>query len=131
MAARRSALTLIEVLVSVSILAIGAVTVSQALARVSQAARLSELQAAAYVFSLTKMAELDLAIGGGVAVEDAVGGGSFRVDQQEFTWAVSGDPLPEDASLQAVTLRVSWQFCGQTYVRRIDAWLRPPLAGAS
>ncbi len=77
------------------------------------------------------MAELDLAIGNGMAIKDAAGGGSFRVNEQELTWAVSGDALPEDASLQAVTLRVSWQFCGQTYVRRIDAWLRPPLAGAS
>ena len=104
-------LTLVEVLISIAILAVGAVLIMQALARGAQALALARHRATAYSFAVSKLADLDITSARGSTPKTA---GQFGTGPDRFDWHVEVAPL-EVPSLQVVTLTVEWRQGGQRY----------------
>ena len=129
---RRTGLTLIEVLISVVILSTGAVLVMHVFAKSWETVRVAEHRAAADVFALSKMADLELANHQGLDLMKRPSG-AFRVDGHPFTWQVSVEPPdpehPEGSSL--VTLTVTWPRGGDTDRLQCQTLLRPPVVPAA
>ncbi len=119
-------LTLIEVLISVVILSTGAVLVVQALARAAYAQAVVERQTAAYLFAMSKMAGLELAIDEGQELKDREAG-SFRVENQLFQWETTAEPSRDDPELTTVALHVRWRYGPQTFEQRLETWMGVPL----
>lgn len=122
-------LTLIEVLVSVVILAVGAVAIAQALAKASEAQAIADDYAAANLLALSKMADVELAFRKGEPVEDGQTG-SVRLGLRSFDWQVAAAPLMDDPNTSTVTLVVNWRRGRTPYERRVDTLLRLPLVEA-
>ncbi len=118
-------LTLVEVLVSVVLIAVGTVVVMQALAKVAQAQAIAEDRAQAYLIASTKMAEAELATMDGTPLSEH-DGGHLRVNQQPFDWTLNATTSAEDAQVQAITLAVSWSRGQKTYRQEVSALVRLP-----
>lgn len=100
-------LTLIEVLIAIVIAAVSATVVLQAFAGLARGLTIAERRTAACAFATSKMAELI------VAPRQRTGqanldGGTFRLDDQPFSWQAVAQPLNDEHSLEAVTLTVAW-----------------------
>jgi len=119
---RDRGLTLIEVLVSVVLLAGGGVLVMQALAQVSHALTISQQQSQAYLFALSKMADLELAVREDGELDRVEG--RFDVGRDQAAWDVSSRYVADDPQLLAVTLRVVWPIGRPTSERHLETLLR-------
>ncbi len=106
-------LTLIEILVSVVILASAVVFIMQALARSTFTLALAKNRLAAYAFSSAKMAELETAYAQGAVPKE--GAGHFRVGRDEFDWRVDASASSEDPQLERVTPTVEWRQGSNAY----------------
>ena len=96
---------LIEILLSVAILAAGIVVIMQALARGAYALTFAENQLRAYTFARSKLVDLDMSFRRGV---EPVDHGEFRIGHEQFRWGLMAAPL-EEPRLQVVTLTVAWR----------------------
>ena len=122
----RHGFTLIEVLVSLAILGLGAVTVLQALARIAHAQALTAYQANAYLFAVSKMGDVEVAFREGKDIHDQ-DTGSFHVGPRNFQWELVATPVVEAPGVRAVSLTVRWRAGQQAYARRFETQLREPL----
>jgi prepilin-type N-terminal cleavage/methylation domain-containing protein len=116
-------LTLIEILVSVAILAAGAVLIMQALLRGAYALTFAEQRFHAYTFSVGKLADVETALHTGQSLTPH---GRFRMGKDQFTWQLDASPLPEDPQLELVTLTVGWGAGRQERSTRIGLLRRVP-----
>ena len=116
-------LTLIEVLISVVILAVGAVLLAQALAKISYAQALAGDRAAVYFLAASTMAEVEVAVQEGSMPEKGQRG-SMRLGQQAFVWEATSQALEEDPKAASVILTVSWRRGASTFERRLETVVR-------
>ena len=121
-----SGLTLIEILVSVAILASAMVLIMQALARGASALNLARNRLSAYRFSVAKMADLELSAGQPSVPRTE---GQFRAGRDEFHWRVEAASSPDEPQLELVNLIVAWDQGRHTYESQVSA-LRPVPAPA-
>ena len=125
-------MTLVEVLVAVGILSLAAVAVLIALAAVSHALAVAENRAGAYSFSLSKMAELQMAAGVAASQGQPLqwkAHGAFRVGAQPFDWSVATEPAPIDPALELLTLTLAWAQGDQGHESRFKTLIRIPEEG--
>jgi len=118
-------LTLIEVLLSVVILAVGAVVIMQALVKISYAHTIVEDQTRASLLAMSKMAELELAVREGVFPEKGERGRE-RMGTQTMLWEATSQAREEDPTLAAVHVTISWRRGSAVGERQLDTLLRPP-----
>jgi type II secretion system protein I len=116
-------LTLVEILVSIAILAGATVFVLQALVRGAHALSLARNRMRAYTFASAKMADLELQFRQGLSPDPA---GRFRVGRDQFLWRVSAEPSASDPRLERVTLTVSWQQGAHAYATHLGTLRRIP-----
>ena len=117
--------TLVEVLVSVAILSVGAVAVMQALGRSAAAMTVAEARAQAHQFAVNKMAEVELAARLGQEMEESTGG-SFLQGTRQFRWSLSA-PLPEEGpGMRPVSLTVEWELGGESHAYTVQTAFRVP-----
>jgi hypothetical protein len=125
-------LTLVEVLISVAILATGAGMVLQALARGAHALATARHRATAYAFSAAKLADVRQRLDQGTLDKTA---GEFRSGTGQYRWDVATSPLAIDPvsgapMLELVTLTVGWtqgrhDYAEEfAYVRRVPGAVR-------
>lgn len=122
---KNKGLTLVEVLVSVVILSVGAVLIMQALGRVSTAWTLGEGRLSATLFLMSKMGEVELALQEG----QDLGGhphGSFQSGDRQFGWDLVYGSVPDDPNSTAVALGVTWKAGQHTFEHRLETILRRP-----
>ncbi|MBI4343451.1 MAG: prepilin-type N-terminal cleavage/methylation domain-containing protein [Candidatus Omnitrophica bacterium] len=105
-------LTLVEILVSVAILAGGTVLVLQALARGAQALSIARNRSVVYAFSAAKMADLELAAHEGGASQRE---GSFTQGRERFRWRVEHAPVEASPLLERLSLTVAWRQGARDY----------------
>ena len=118
-------LTLIEVLVSIVILSTGVALVLPAFARIVHAQELAARSTQAYLFAVSKIAEVELSALQGI-VPTEVEEGSFRVGQQPYVWELSAVPVAEDPQVHLVTLDVAWRFGQDHSTRNFSTLVRVP-----
>jgi prepilin-type N-terminal cleavage/methylation domain-containing protein len=99
-------LTLVEILVSVAILASAAVLIMQALAKGAYVSTLAHNRLRAYAFSTAKLTDLEVAFAQGLTPDSE---GEFRDGRQSFHWLVETAPAAADPALEQVTLTVDWR----------------------
>ncbi len=126
----RGGLTLIEVLVSLVILSVGAVTILQAMVRISHAQTLAVYQSKAYLFALSKLGDVEVAFREGKDVEER-DTGTIRMGEHAFQWELVAIPLVEEPLVRAVSLAVRWRAGARTFQRRFETQLRVPAPGNS
>lgn len=117
--------TLVEILISVAILASAVVFIMQALARGAYALSLGGNQMRAYTFASAKMADLEVALSQG---EDVDKQGSARSSRDQFRWRVATSPVEDEPQLQLVTLTVEWNQGSRTYESAYSLLRRLPEA---
>ena len=115
---------MIELLVSVVILASGAVLVMQGLAKAAQATLVIDQHEGAYLFALSKMADVEVAARAGKELLEHEGG-TFRREGQAYEWEVVTSSM-DDPQVKDVTLTVSWRAGSQAYDRRFETLVRTP-----
>ena len=115
-------MTLIEILISVVILASAAVLVMQALARGAYALAAAKNRLTAYLVATTTMAELELHARSAQAMRPE---GRFRVGRDQFQWRVETSPTSDDPPLTLVQLTVEWQQGLHTYASTITTIRQP------
>jgi len=118
-------LTLIEVLISVVLLAGGVVLVMQSFATASEAMARADDRSAAYLFAMSKLADLELAHQEGRDLT-ARSSGSFRVGRRPFSWRVELAPSAERVGGKLVTLSVTWPRGRSTDEAEYTMLLTPP-----
>ncbi len=121
----RAGLTLVEVLVSVVLIAVGTVVVMQALANVAHAQLVAEDRAQAYLGAASKMAEVELAVAGGTPLPEETGG-QGRLHEQPFEWSVSAVAHADDPEVRTVTFAVRWNRGRDTYRQEVSTLVRVP-----
>ena len=114
-------LTLIELLVSVAILASASVLVVQAFIRGAYAMTTAANRLRAYEFASAKMADLELNLDQGVAPETA---GQFRIGGDLFQWKADMAASDSDPELALVTLTVGWHQGPHGYETSVSALRR-------
>jgi hypothetical protein len=120
-------ITLVEILVSVAILAAAVVLIMQALLRGAYASTLAEQRFHAYAFSVGKLADLEMALHTGQTLAPH---GRFRMGNDQFTWQLETAPLPEDAQLELMTLTVGWGTGRQERSTQMGLLRRVPEEGS-
>ena len=120
---RRIGLTLIEVLVSIAILASASVLVMQAFVRGAYVLALARNRLGAYTFASAKMADLELGFARGVAPKPS---GQFQIGRDQFQWRVEAAPASQDPELELVTLTVDWHQGSRAYASRVSMLRRLP-----
>ena len=118
-------LTLIEVLISVVLLAMGAVFIMQALARISYAQLVAEDRRSAYFFSLSKMAEIELSVWQGTFPKEGEHG-RVRVGASTGSWDVTASPLADDSQEMAIVLTTSWHRGADAFTHHVETILHIP-----
>ena len=114
----RRGFTLIEILVSVAILASAMVFILQALARSAYTLSVASDRLNAYVVSAQKMADLELALWQRQVPDPK---GHVRLGRQEFDWHVDSSPMSvDDPQLEVVTLTVSWYRDRKPYASQVN-----------
>ena len=121
----RRGLTLIEVLVSVVMLATGTVFIMHAFASAAEAHARLERQTAAWLFAVSKIDEVALALQEGQELGDDEG--TFRSGDQLFVWTVHSEPDAEDPQMLAAGITVTWQRGTDRYERQLRTTVRVPL----
>ena len=116
-------MTLIEVLLSLAILAIGQVVILQALARGAYALAGAERSSTAYAFAAAKLADLDLSFQQRVEPKMS---GRFGSGQGAFEWHVDRVPQDDQLRLALVTLTVGWRQGKHEYASRFNMVHRAP-----
>ena len=116
--------TLVEILVSITILATALVFILQACVRGAYMVTQTKYRLSAYAFASAKMADLELAFRQGVVPKAA---GEFRVGQDQFQWHVDTEPASENAQLEQVTLIVGWHQGRYAYESRVATLRRMSL----
>lgn len=123
----RRGLSLVELMASVVLLAVGSVVVMHALALAAYAQAILERRSGAYLVALSKLAGLELAFREGTALEDrAQEHGSVRIGEQGFIWNVRMAPWGDDPHVRVVDLTVAWREGDQISERPFDTILRGP-----
>ena len=121
-------LTLIEVLISVAILAGALALILQGLVRGAYALEVARNRLRAYAFSTAKMAEVELPH---EPSADENAEGAVRMGRTMFGWRLSALPVADNDHLELVTLTVNWQQGQHPYamqtsmIRRIPAEPQP------
>jgi len=118
-------LTLVEVLVSLAILGLAAVTVLQALARIAYAQALTSYQAHAYLFAVSKLGGVETAFREGQDIKEHEAG-SFHVGPHMFQWELTATPVEQAPEVRAVHLTVRWRASQQDHSRNFETQLRLP-----
>ena len=98
-------MTLVEVLLSVVILASATVLILQALARGAVGLAIAANRSRAYAFASTKLADVELSFAQGL---NPAPKGNFRMGDTPFHWELAMSQAIEDPELQVVTLTVDW-----------------------
>ena len=111
---------------SVAILAAGSVVLLGALGNVSHVVDVAEQRSAAYLFSVSKMAELELALQEGETFE-SYGGGTSSIGPHRMSWSVVGSAASDDPSLKRVTLTVASRAGGSAAPQHVETFLRVTL----
>ena len=117
-------LTLIELLVSVTILASAIVLIMQALARGAYALSSAETRTNVYAFSVAKMADLALGLDQGVIPKPS---GQFQAGNVPVHWRVDAAPVDGEPELELMTLTVDWSQSGRPYESRVSTVRRVTL----
>ncbi|MBN1587243.1 MAG: prepilin-type N-terminal cleavage/methylation domain-containing protein [Candidatus Omnitrophica bacterium] len=121
--AAKKGLTLIEVLVSVVILATGAVAVTQALMRVSHAMSVAEFRTLSTQFAASKMAEVEMLVAQGEEVRPGQGRTGFGLRSFEWTLDVSETHLLDSNRLGLITLDLVWKRGSASYRQKYQTLL--------
>ena len=121
--ASRRGLTLIEILISVAILASAVVFIMQALARGAYALSLGSNQMRAYTFASAKMADLEVALSQEAAIDEE---GSTPSSRDQFRWRVAMSPVDDEPQLQLVTLTIEWNQGPRVYASSYSLMRRLP-----
>ena len=116
-------LTLIEILISVVILATASVLIMQALVRGAYALEVAHRRTQAYTFSSVKMADLEMSLQRG---QEPKTHGEFRMDHTPFEWDVQMMPLADEPQLQLVTLTVGWRQGRNDYSSQVSTVAKMP-----
>ena len=119
--ALRRGLTLIEILVSVTILATAVVLIMQAFVRGAYMVSVATHRLNAYAFSSAKMADLELSVRQGFVPEPR---GRFRMGQDQYEWHVEIVPSIEDPELETLTLTVGWRQGPHAYETSVSTLKR-------
>ncbi|GEM_PF-1917930 len=119
--------TLIEVLVSVVILAFGAVVVMEALARVAYAMTLAEGYSGSHLVALAKMSDLERAARAGEGLREH-DHGRVQLGQQWFEWDSLAPPVEEASRAQSLALTVTWSHGRKTFERHLETLVMIPKA---
>lgn len=109
-------LTLIEVMVSVAILASASVLILQALARGAHTLALAKNRLRAYTFASAKLPDVELSLAQGNPPTTA---GEFRAGHDQFEWRVDTLADPDTPELQQITLTVAWRQGPTPYETRV------------
>lgn len=110
------------------LLAATAVVVMPALATASRVVTISEGRTKAYLFALSKLSELEIALAGGADVKDS--SGQAVMEGQRLQWQLSVAPVAEDAQLRNLALTVHWPRGKHTDTYRFDQIMRLRTQGA-
>jgi hypothetical protein len=114
---------LIEILISVAILASASVLILQAFARGAYALAAADRRFQAYSFTTSKMADVELALQQGLLPTPE---GEFRKGREMFRWRVETAPSDEDPRFERVTLIVEWSQGRQPYASEVTLLRRLP-----
>ena len=115
--------TLVEVLISVAILAVGSVLIMQALARGAYALAVAAQRSTAYSFAAAKLADLELSARQGIVPNSA---GRFGTGARQCEWRVDASPLDDEPQLALLTLTVGWRQGRYQYESRFSTVQRLP-----
>jgi len=113
-------MTLVEILISVAILASAIVLILQALVRGAYALTVAEHRFKAYTFAVAKLADLEAQ----PVIDPGKTAGEFTMGRSRFEWAVAVREDPQNATLDLVTLTVGWQQGPKSYATDIS-FLKP------
>ena len=120
-------LSLIEILVTVTLLAAGGVWVLQAFARSWEASTVAQQRGTAYLLALTKMSEIELRLREEPPVEVLTREGDVRQLPQTYHWAWQATPMADQPPTFAVDLTVGWQQGRVPYEERLSTIvINPP-----
>ncbi len=111
-------LTLIEILISVAILSAAVTLILQGLVRGAYVLSVTEHRLKAYVFAMSKLADLETELRQGT--QPLSQDGEFREGPLRFEWRVDCAPVLEEPMLELVTLTVSWRQGRQTYAMPVS-----------
>ena len=111
-------LTLIELLISVAILASAAVIIMQALAHSAYVLALANNRLRAYTFCTSKMADLETHLRDASPLDTH---GEFQIGQDQFQWHVDTSPVSDDPHFELVTLTVGWEQGRAAYESQVSA----------
>ena len=120
---RRGGFTLVEVLISIAILAVGAVLIMQALVRGAYALTVASNRSTVYSFAAAKLTDLELSTRQGVAQKSS---GRFGSGAGQFEWQVDASPLDDEPQLSLVTLTVAWRQGRHRYESHFSTVQRLP-----
>ena len=120
---RRRGFTLVELLVSVAILAATSVLIAQALIRGAYMITTAVNRLQAYEFASAKMADLELVLSRDGVPETE---GQFRVGRDRFSWRVARNPSEDEPALELITLTVSWRQGPHDYETHLSHLRRVP-----
>ncbi len=104
---RLAGLTLVELLVTVALLAAAAVGILPGLAVAARVARVLERRSQAYFYAFNRLSELDAAIAMGVPpAEEDTGKADFGADR--IDWRLTSVAAGNEGSLRVLRLELSW-----------------------
>ena len=120
-ARRPDGLALIEVMMSVVLLATVSIFVLQAFATIARAQSVSECRLIALDFASGKLEEIQR----DAAVSETLegGSGSFRVGQRRFQWEVGFEPIDWSERIQSANLSVQWRDGTELNVSRFRTFV--------
>jgi prepilin-type N-terminal cleavage/methylation domain-containing protein len=116
-------LTLVEILISVAILASASVLILQAFARGAYTLAAADRRFQAHSFAASKMADVELSLQQGLLPTPA---GEFQKGRETFRWRVETAPSAEDPDFEHVTLIVEWSQGRQPYETQVSLLRRLP-----
>ncbi|MBI4598496.1 MAG: prepilin-type N-terminal cleavage/methylation domain-containing protein [Candidatus Omnitrophica bacterium] len=108
--AKTKGVSLIEVLISVAILAAGMAVILQGLVRSAYTLSVARNRLRAYSFASAKLTEVELGIHQRAELRPE---GSFRIGRETFRWQLT--VAPATPTTQEAALAVEWQQAGHPY----------------
>ena len=115
--------TLVEVLVSVTILSVGSVAVMQALGQTAAALSAAEHRRQAVVLSSSKIAEAILTLRAGQELEEH-SGGTVRSGDQSMVWSLNVVSEKERPRVKTLSFTVEWKDGGRLRQSTLETILR-------
>jgi hypothetical protein len=116
-------LTLVEVLLSVVLLASGGVVLMQGLAQGAAALLRAEYRLKALAVASAKLAEAELAL---AQAKRPAPRGRVRLGDQPLEWQVESSPVAGDPQLEAVAVAVKWRQGRHPDTLRVETLRRLP-----